>query len=133
MSRRRFIAHHHTGGGTWEGSFTSHIRQPTAEDGKRCRNLMWLTVIQAASADLFRAHSTHKSLPATGSEKNNVIRLRYTALHPRRSCWHTGDGQSSGGRSFFQEPSHGNCRYMSLQDISADLGSVARGEIGRHP
>ena len=46
MSRRRFMAHHHTGGGTWEGSSTSHIRQPTAEDGKRCRNLIWLTVIR---------------------------------------------------------------------------------------
>jgi hypothetical protein len=74
----------------------------------------------------------HKGLPTTGSEKNNVIRLRGTALHPRRSDGHTGDGQSGGGRSFFQKASHGNCRDVSLQDISVDLGSVARGEIGRN-
>jgi len=71
-------------------------------------------------------------LPTTSSEKNNVIRLRYTALHPRRSNGHTRDGQSDGGRSFFQQPSHGNCRYVSFQDVSVDLGSVARGEIGRY-
>ena len=93
---------------------------------------MWLTVTQAASVDLFRAQRAHKGLPTTGSEKNNVIRLRGTALHPRRSNGHTGDGQSGGGRPFFQKASHGNCRYVSLQDISVDLGSVARGEIGRY-
>ena len=74
----------------------------------------------------------HKGLPTTGSEKNNVIRLRGTALHPRRSNGHTGDGQSGGGRPFFQKASHGNCRYVSLQDISVDLGSVASREIHRH-
>jgi hypothetical protein len=72
-------------------------------------------------------------LPIIGSEKNNLIRLRGTALHPRRSDGHTGDGQSDGRRSFFQKASYGNCRYVSLQDISVDLGSVARGEIGRYP
>jgi hypothetical protein len=93
---------------------------------------MWLTVIQAASADLFRAFSAHEGLPTAGSEKNNVIRLRFTALHTGRSHGHTRDGQSGGGRSFFQKPSYGNCRYVSFQDISIDLGGVARGEIGRH-
>jgi len=93
---------------------------------------MWLTVIQAASADLFRADSTHEGLPTTGSKKNNVIRLRFTALDPGRSDGHTRNGQSSGGRSFFQKPSYGNCRYVSFQDISIDLGGMARGKIGRH-
>ena len=93
---------------------------------------MWLTVFQAASADLFRTHSPHEDLPTTGSEKNNVIPLRFTALHTGRSDGHTRDGQSSGGRSFFQKPSYGNCRYVSFQDISIDLGSVARREIGRN-
>jgi len=71
-------------------------------------------------------------LPTTGSEKNNVIWLRFTALHPRRSNGHTRHGQSGGCRSFFQKASYGNCRYVSFQDISIDLGSVARGEIGRN-
>src|SRR5882762_316855 len=42
MSRRRFMVHHHTRRGTWEGGSTSHIRQPTTEDGKKYLNPMWL-------------------------------------------------------------------------------------------
>jgi len=86
----------------------------------------------SASAHIFRANKLHKGLPTTGSEKNNVIRLRLTALHPGRSDGHTRDGQSNGGWSFFQKPSYGNCRHVSFQDVSVDLGSVARGEIGRY-
>ena len=93
---------------------------------------MQLTVIPTASANLLRAQSTHEGLPITGSEKNNIIRLGGTALHPRRSDGHTRDRQSGGGRPFFEKPSYGNCRYVSFQDISIDLGGVARGEIGRH-
>src|SRR5260370_19685501 len=102
MSRRRFMTHHHTGQGTWEGRSTSHVRQETSKTEK-APNLMWLTVTQAASADLFRAQRAHKGLPTTGSEKNNVIGLRLTALHPGRSDGHTRDGQSNGGWSFFPE------------------------------
>src|SRR5947208_9168242 len=87
--------------------------------------------MQAALADSFGAQSPHKDLPTTDSEKNNVIPLRCTALHPRRSGGHTGNGQSNGARAFFHQPSYGNCRYVSFQDIPVDLGSVAGGEIGR--
>jgi hypothetical protein len=59
--------------------------------------------------------------------------MRYTALHSRRSGGHTGDPQSDGGRSFFQESSDGRRRDMSFQHVSIDLSGVASREIGRHP
>src|SRR5258708_26795426 len=81
MSRRRFMTHHHTGLEAWQAWSTSHACQDASKTEKP-PNLMWLTVTQAASADLFRAQRAHKGLPTTGSEKNNVIGLRLTALHP---------------------------------------------------
>jgi hypothetical protein len=88
--------------------------------------------MRATSARDFQTDKTHERLSASRSKKDYFVLLRYTALHPRRSGWHTWDGQSDGARSFFQESLDGRRRDMSLKHVSIDLGGVASREISRH-
>jgi hypothetical protein len=85
-----------------------------------------------SSANVFRANKVHKGLPAIRAEQNDGVPMGCSSLHSRRSRGHAGDGQSGRGRPFFQEPSDGRRRDMSLHYVSIDLGGVAGREIGRH-
>ena len=92
-----------------------------------------VTLRPSASPDSFRTNKVHKGLSASRSEENDVVPLGCSPFHSRRTDGHAGNGQSDGGRSFFQESSDGHRRDMSLQHVSIDLSSVASREIGRHP
>ena len=102
--------------------------------GDRYRAVTRVTTVlnSAASSDVFGAEKAHERLPAVRTEEDDVVPLGCPSFHSRRSGGHTGDSQSSGGRPFFQKLSYGNCRHVSFQDISLDLGSVACGEIRRN-
>jgi hypothetical protein len=104
-----------------------------AKPTQKPRKHKWLTFGPSASADIFRTNKVHKGLSASLSEENDVVPLGSSPFHSRRPGRHAGDGQSDGGRSFFQESSDGYRRDMSFQHVPIDLSGVASRKIGWHP
>lgn len=113
-----------------------HLELLVRPDGRTISLIVGVEIIRSCSlltsACHFRPDKAHERPSPSRSKKDDVVFLRCSALHPRRSRGHAWNRQANGAGPLLQQLPQSWRGHVPLDDVPSKLGRMTGGKVRRY-